>query len=226
MSGRGLWQTGSRPPVPAVPARQAAVGARGMTAEALRLMLAMKGRAWGGQGGATPCALPEPLPEPSTDPLALLVETATAGIDDPRTIRAETAWLALAVAAARHLDQVMAARNPRDLDLAIHQLRTALLRILRRSGLNVGPDLRDAALAPVLWRMAVLDRAFGSYLGIGLDPLARRAALLLARHDGGRILGETAARQLVDSLRAEGAFIARPEARCDWSRALGPAGRA
>ncbi|WP_295048276.1 hypothetical protein [uncultured Paracoccus sp.] len=215
MSGRSLWQaTGPARPVPAPPV---ASGGQGIATEALRLMLAMQGQIRDGQGRRLDCA---------TDPQGLLVRLATDGIDDPQAISTETAWLALAMAAARHLDRVMAARNARDLDLAVHQLRSALLQIQRQSGLNVGPGLRDAALAPVLWRMAVLDRAFGSYLGIGLDRLAQRAEKLLARHDGGRVLTQASARQLVASLRDAGAFIARPEARCDWSRALGPAGRA
>lgn len=188
---------------------------RGMAAEGLRLMLAMK--------GLRPDR--EALGRLRADPLAALAEAATAGLDDTEVIHAETALLSQSLAAAEHLGRVMDARNPRDLDLAIHRLRMVLVNIQRRSGLNVGPDLHDGALAPVLWRMALLDRAFGSYLGIGLDGLTQRTGLLLARHDNNRILGPSLARNLIAVLRASGAFIACPDARCDWSRALGPAGR-
>lgn len=128
-----------------------------------------------------------------------------------------------AIAAAAPLAEVMAAANPRDLDLAVHQLRTVLDRIQRQTDPATGPDPRDAALAPVLWRMAVLDGAFEACLGIGFEQLARRVGRLIILHDLGP--GRDAARCLVSTLVETGAFIAQPEARHDWSRALGPAGR-
>lgn len=183
--------------------------------QAIRLMQAMKGRG---------TVLPHDAY--GQEPDAIIARLATEDMDDPDIVLAERQWVRLACTAADCLDGIMSANNPRDLDLAIHQLRNALARFQRQSGFNVGPSLRDAVLVPVLWRIAVMDRAFGCFIGIGFDPLARRSARLLARHDGGRMLGEVAARRFVARLCATRAFVACPDARCDWSPALGPAGRA
>lgn len=214
---RGTGAVSSTQPRPAGPV---AVTAQGMAAEAIGLMLAMKGQA-GDRIAAPDRVLP---PETVFDPLVVMADLAIADLSDPEVIRAESGRLTMAASAASHLGEAMAATNARDLDLAIHHLRAVLIRIDRQSGFNVSPNLRDAALAPVLWRMAALDHGFGSYLCIGLDRLARRAGLLLARHDGGRILGAAAAQRLVASLREAGAYIARADSRSGWSRALGPAG--
>lgn len=116
------------------------------------------------------------------------------------------------------LADVVAARNPRDLDMAIHRLRDMLLRVLTEGC----PPSQMAGLSPVLTRMAALDRAFDCHLCSGLRPLMDRAA-----HAGGRVRVDPAAlRTYVDHVARSGAFVAHPDARCDWSSALGPCGRA
>lgn len=123
----------------------------------------------------------------------------------------------LAEAAAARLAAVTAARNPRDLDMAIYLLRDLLLRVLAE---GASPST-TGRLRPVLARMQALDRAFGTYLCCGLEPLVARS-----RAAGGTGLAAPEARAYVTRIASSGAFLATPEAACDWSRALGPAGRA
>lgn len=123
----------------------------------------------------------------------------------------------LARAAAERLAAVTAARNPRDLDMAIYLLRDLLLRVLVEGASRA--TMR--ALSPVLARMQALDRAFDTHLCCGLEPLVARS-----RAAGGTGLEAPEARAYVSRIASSGAFLATPEAACDWSRALGPAGQA
>ncbi|WP_017999523.1 hypothetical protein [Paracoccus sp. N5] len=85
-------------------------------------------------------------------------------------------------AAQQALAAVLAARNLRDLDLAVFPLRQRLLGIeaeLQALPEGGGSNL-DIALAPLVWRLAVLDRRRGLHLGDGLPGAARRLALPLA----------------------------------------------
>ena len=116
------------------------------------------------------------------------------------------------------LEDVVSARNPRDLDMAIHRLRDMLLRVLTE---GCSPA-RLTALLPVLTRMAALDRAFDCHLCSGLQHLIDRAA----RVGGPLCMDRTALRAYVDRVAESGAFLAHPDARCDWSSAFGPCGRA
>lgn len=138
-------------------------------------------------------------------------ETQTAG--PPRQV----------IAAAKRLSDVLEATNPRDLDIAVYQLRAVLADIEHPSRPQACRDLHDLALVPVLWRMAVLDRAFDAFLGIGFEHAALRAGHLLTRYN--LRPDPAAARRLISALVEAGAFIAQPQARGDWSHALGPAGR-
>ncbi|MFN3526088.1 MAG: hypothetical protein ACK4YU_08345 [Paracoccus sp. (in: a-proteobacteria)] len=116
------------------------------------------------------------------------------------------------------LDQVVAAGNPRDLDMAIFRLRDLLFRVL------IEGRHRDemAGLLPVLSRMAALDAAYDCHLCSGLEALLTRVARLgkAVRLDPADL------RAYVDHVERSGAFLAHPDARTDWSRALGPGGRA
>ncbi len=201
----------------AYPTRGDDAAACAIATDALRLTVAMSGQ--GGAGLDRLC-----VPQVYSDLLAAVARHATVDLRDPGAIQTEGRRLALTAVAGSHLADAMDARNARDLDLAIHHLRSVLTRIDRQSAQIVTPDLRDAALAPVLWRMAVLDQGFDSNLCIGLDRLTRRAGALLARHDGGRILGAAARQRLIASLRDAGAYIAQADAQSGWARALGPAG--
>lgn len=116
------------------------------------------------------------------------------------------------------LDQVVAARNPRDLDMAIFRLRDLFLRVL------IEGRHRDemAGLLPVLSRMTALDAAYDCHLCSGLEVLLTRVTRL-----GARVRPDPAdLRTYVDHVERSGAFLAHPDARTDWSRALGPGGRA
>lgn len=123
----------------------------------------------------------------------------------------------LAEAAAERLAAVTAAHNPRDLDMAIYLLRDLLLRVLAEGA----SPATTGQLRPVLARMQALDGAFGTHLYCGLEPLVARS-----RAAGGTGLAAPEARAYVTRIASSGAFLATPEAACDWSRALGPAGRA
>ena len=144
-------------------------------------------------------------PVPSASP-ALADQIAVAGASR-RDRRAEAL-----------LADVVSARNPRDLDMAVHRLRDMLLRVLTEGC----PPAQLTALLPVLSRMAALDRAFDCHLMSGLQHLADRGARI-----AGCARGDPAAlRAYVEGVARSGAFVAHPDARCDWSPALGPCGRA
>lgn len=116
------------------------------------------------------------------------------------------------------LEGVVTACNPRDLDMAIHRLRDLLLRVLTEGCSRSQLD----GLAPVLSRMAALDRAFDCHLCSGLQHLIDRAA----RARGPGPVDPAPLCAYVDGVARSGAFVAHPDARCDWSRALGPFGHA
>lgn len=123
----------------------------------------------------------------------------------------------LALTAHELLDQVVAAGNARDLDMAIFRLRDFLLRLLTE-----GCSPADmAGLLPVLSRMAALDRAYDCHLCSGLQHLMDRAA----RASGTAFSDGAQLRAYVEGVARSGAFVAHPDARCDWSRALGLCGR-
>lgn len=133
------------------------------------------------------------------------------------------AGLALPEPAPHHraealLEGVVTAHNPRDLDMAIHRLRDLLLRVLTEGCSSVQLD----GLAPVLSRMAALDRAFDCHLCSGLQHLIDRAA----RARGRGPVDPAPLRAYVDGVARSGAFVAHSDARCNWSRALGHCGRA
>lgn len=116
------------------------------------------------------------------------------------------------------LEDVVSARNPRDLDMAIHRLRDMLLRVLTEGCSSA----QLTALLPVLTRMAALDRDFDCHLCSGLQHLMDRAARIRGRVR----VDQTTLRAYVDGVARSGAFVAHPDARYDWSPALGPCGRA
>src|SRR5690606_104245 len=71
------------------------------------------------------------------------------------------------VIAYAHLAEVTSAANHRDLDIAIHLLRDTMLRIERcfsdRGRMPV-LDAQDAVIAPLIWRMMLLDRHHHTHL--------------------------------------------------------------
>ncbi|GEM_PF-2152290 len=125
------------------------------------------------------------------------------------------------------LAAVIAARDGRDLDLAVYHLRESLRRI--ENGLAAlpptapaGPGLLDCALAPLLWRLQVLDRRFAARLGVGLPGLHALAVRLLALPQVAAVLNRAAADRLVSHLRDSGAALADAEVWTIWDRAFAP----
>lgn len=121
-------------------------------------------------------------------------------------------------AAQGALQAVAAARNLRDLDIAVFALRQRLLGIeaeLRQLPATAGSNL-DIALAPLIWRLAVLDRRHGLHLGDDLPGATQRLAQLLARPEARRVLSLAAGRAFLDEIAAQGAAVALSAE--DWDR--------
>jgi glutathione S-transferase len=126
---------------------------------------------------------------------------------------------------------VTTARNLRDLDIAVFVLRQRLLAIetellaLSVDGMPPGSNL-DIALAPLLWRVAVLDRRHRLHLGDGLPGATQRLARLLARPEVRRVLSLAAGQAFLDELAAQGAVVALTTDIENWNRCFdsSPAG--
>ncbi len=167
------------------------------------------------------------------DPLAMLDLTEDLHPDQPLhprdpVRRAEhREGLALVRTVFPVLDQVCNAKAPRELDLAIHLLRSRLTRIetllaSAQATSGSGFSLLDTLLAPLLWRLKALDEVFDSFLLIGFGRLDARAGWLLARPE---VRGELPAARRLDLPRQaweRGALVARRDEQPDWSAALGP----
>lgn len=137
---------------------------------------------------------------------------------DPALRARHRQLIAATDAAQGALAAVTAARNLRDLDIAVFALRQRLLGIeaeLRHLP-AAGDSNLDIALAPLIWRLAVLDRRHGLHLGDDLPGAARRLARLLARPEARRVLSLAAGRAFLAEIAAQGAAVAT--ACADWDR--------
>lgn len=146
---------------------------------------------------------------------------------DPEVRASHRALMALALRGQQRLALVTRAADPGDHDIAMHFLSNVLRRIeaaLPATDEAGGPSNLDIVLAPLLWRIIVLDRAFGSHIGIGLPQCMARACRLLARPEIGRHLNAAAAEAYVASVTCRGAVIAARHGLAHWMRALGPEG--
>lgn len=144
---------------------------------------------------------------------------------DPAQRAAQRDLLEQVVLAEERLAAVMVARDARDLDLAVYHLRETLKRIGKGlGGLTpaAGLERTDVALAPLLWRLQVLDGGFGSQLGAGLPVLRVHAARLLAVPQVADLLDRAAAARLVARVRDSGAALADAEVWTVWDRAFAP----
>lgn len=143
---------------------------------------------------------------------------------DPAQRAARRDLLEQVVLAEERLAAVMAARDARDLDLAVYHLRETLQRIGKGLGglTPAGLERTDVALAPLLWRLQVLDGRFGSQLGVGLPVLRAHAARLLAVPQVADLLDRAAAARLVARVRDSGAALADSEVWTIWDRAFAP----
>lgn len=117
---------------------------------------------------------------------------------------------------------VTAARHARDLDLAQHFLHEALQPLEAEAGGRRVSAL-DFLIAPVLWRIDLLDRAFGAHLLAGLPGLEARIGWFLGLPRSGRVLNAAAQERYLAAVSAAGGVLAAGGHRCDWSRAFGQA---
>lgn len=134
----------------------------------------------------------------------------------------------LALLADQRLAEVIAARNPRDLDIAIHLLRDSVLlieRCFRQRSPASRLDVRDAVAAPLIWRMMMLDRHCQAHLCLGLERVTANTARILQLNGVADVLGKAAEARFLDHLPHDAAIGLPADQRIDWSPALGPAGR-
>jgi hypothetical protein len=128
------------------------------------------------------------------------------------------------------LDRLTRTTDQRDVDLNTHLLREQLSRlapILATAGqTDRSFTLPDLAAAPLLWRIAALDRAHDTHLLTGFDAIRDRGIWLVRHPLVAEVLRPSILAAWLDGLRVDGALVARSEDRIDWSGALGPAGKA
>lgn len=131
-----------------------------------------------------------------------------------------------ALAADQRLEDVINARNHRDLDIAIYLLRDAMLRIERCfDDPGALPDMCDAAVVPLIWRMELLDRHHRMHLCIGLNRIVGRAARIAHLPGAAPFLGAAAQAEFLGQLSARAILRLPDYEKPDWTPALGPAGR-
>lgn len=145
---------------------------------------------------------------------------------DQRALHREL--IAATLRAEARLAVLVTARNHRDLDLAhhfLHQTLRPLERGMEAATAPARPRLcnLDVVLAPLLWRITVLDAACGTYLAAQIPRLAAFAQDLLRQPPVAALLDEGAAEALVAALRRSRAALCADTV--DWSRALGAGGR-
>ncbi|MFT4149027.1 MAG: hypothetical protein QM656_02435 [Paracoccaceae bacterium] len=135
--------------------------------------------------------------------------------------------MALALHAEPRLAALISARNSRDLDLAHHFLHQALTPL--EQGIEANPGVLrqplsnlDVVLAPLLWRVLVLDGAFKTYVMATLPRLAERGRWLLRQAEVAALLDDAAGQEFLATNLRPGAAISADAV--DWSRALGAAG--
>lgn len=129
------------------------------------------------------------------------------------------------LAAHGSLGAVLAAPDPRDLDLAVYRLRDRLRAIA--DGLEPVRPTQPfpltnlaLALAPLLWRLQVIDRNFGAMLGLGLPRLPEVADSLLVNPVVATVLDGAAAARLVARLQGGNMALGRIETSALWDRAF------
>lgn len=127
-----------------------------------------------------------------------------------------------------HLGALTAARNSRDVDLAWHGLRSAL-RMLDETWADqpvghAGLSDADILLAPLLWRVRILDAAHRTHIAGDLERLTARGRRLHGHEAIARTLDRPAARRFLDRLEQSHAAVVRQDAAREWVRAFGPAG--
>lgn len=113
--------------------------------------------------------------------------------------------------------------DPREVDLATHLARDQIAQIARLLPPGAPAlSLLEVAALPLLWRIDGLDGRFGAHLLTGFDALRDRQAQALQRAPLAGVLRPPLREDWLRAVAQAGGLIARPEARPDWSAALGP----
>lgn len=201
-------------------------------AQGARLALALRGWPTGAAGQAQATRL---LVETQPD-VILTIEDPAAMIEliedlhpghplhprDPAARARHRELIALVGAARAELGRVTAARNLRDLDIAVFALRETLARLDRGIAGETGAALTnlDLVLAPVLWRAAILDRRFGLHLGDGLAACRTRIAQAYGQPPVRAMLDRAAGRRFLDGLDPRAALFDLAGAAAEWQRAF------
>lgn len=141
---------------------------------------------------------------------------------DPATRARHRGLIALAGPARGELGRVTGARNLRDLDIAVFALRDTLARLDRGlAGEPLGPLANlDLSLAPLLWRIAILDRRFGLHLGDGLAACRGRIAQAFDHPQVRLVLDRAAGRRFLDGIDPRSALHDTARAGAEWRRAF------
>lgn len=129
---------------------------------------------------------------------------------------------ALAFDAAPALEQVIAARNLRDLDLGIYVLRKKLVQIeAQLADLADAPASQmDAALLPLFWRIALLDLRHQAHLGDGLWHWTRRSGRMLRDPRFALHFDRVAGRKFLERLIDQGSALACDPRYENWDGAF------
>ncbi|UFM64631.1 hypothetical protein LOS78_13180 [Paracoccus sp. MA] len=124
------------------------------------------------------------------------------------------------------LAAVIAARNLRDLDIAVHDLRNRLARIehaLPDGDPNPPLANLDVALLPLLWRIALLDLRHDTHLADGMPRCNRRLAAALRHPAVRQVLDRGAGRRFLEEVARRGAVLALDDPGSEWERHFEPA---
>ena len=121
------------------------------------------------------------------------------------------------------LERVTAARNLRDLDIAVFALRDAVAqieRLLAETSAAAAPGNPDVVLLPLFWRIALLDLRHAAHLGDGFTACARRVAWLLGQPPIARHFRPQDAHRYLDLVgKAAGILVDDPQ-REDWDQSF------
>ncbi|RWR07400.1 glutathione S-transferase family protein [Paenirhodobacter populi] len=145
--------------------------------------------------------------------------------EDPATRGRHRALLRVAERLPARLSDMLTARTDRDLDIAQHFLLD-LMQTFEEEAARADARLSnvDLALAPVLWRIALLDRDYATHILAPLRRLRGRHERILSLAPTRRALNAAAERRFHDRIGRSAGLIATGGNRNDWSRALGPFG--
>lgn len=146
-----------------------------------------------------------------------------------------------ALTAQDRLETTLRARTPDDLDLAQYFLGETIAVIeagvepppaepastpttptaTKTAALHHPLSNLDVALAPLLWRILVLDRGLQTHLGTAFPRSLARGRWLMQQPEVAALLDNRAAQEFLARVQRSGAALSQSPP--DWSAALGPA---